>query len=449
MPRALLFATLLLTAALSTEADEIFLTNGRVLEGVVLERTADQVVIEMAAGKMTLPVSMIERVEAAPSRLTEFEKRLANLPEDDVEGLLALAFWAEANRLDTRAQSTFEQVLTIDPRQVVAREILGRLGDEEPLAPPNWQPPRHLLKANSADPFDTHWTLPELVPGQERELVGRLLGRVLSLALDCRWAEASWRLADLLEQHADSLDKDRLHPVLFALEVAAHTGSPEIRELFSAEEGSFLRRDCLVFLDYSGTRKPREWQGGLTHGEDALELRAEEPARLQIPFRRPGAVRHLGSNETVVDEALFEGRMAPLAEGGSARIGWHAVLRGEDPWAADTPRSQAHLTAHRTANAAWTLTGALWRNQVARFEHRTDLPGAYFSEPHTVRSVVERESARFGVDREVADKLNLPASDLLYLFLEAQGSAVRFDGLTLSGPIDGSWVARRLATRHK
>ena len=203
MPRALLFAALLLTA-LSAEADEIFLTNGRVLEGVVLERTADQVVIEMAAGKMTLPVSMIERVEAAPSRLTEFEERLANLPEDDVKGLLALAFWAEANRLDTRAQSTFEQVLTLDPKQVVAREILGRLGDEEPLASANWQPPRHLLRAAPAEAFDTAWTLEELAAGQERELVGRLLGRVLSLALDCRWAEASWHLADLLEQHADS-----------------------------------------------------------------------------------------------------------------------------------------------------------------------------------------------------------------------------------------------------
>lgn len=455
---SILYIIFSLLLALPLQADDIYLKNGRVLEGVVLERSDSQIVIEVAAGQMTLPAGMVERIETAPSRLTDFEAREATLAEDDVEGWVALAFWAADNRLDTRSRATFEKVLTLDPGHVVAQEILGQLSDEVPPAPAGWKPPWKLL-ASGREEFSTPWTLEALAPEHEDTDTGRALARVLSLAIDCRWAEAAWRLSDLLARDA-GLPRNRLNSVLFALEVAAHTSSQGIQELFTATEASFLRQDCVAYLKYEGTTPiPWEWQGTLEPSGNTVDLGVERGSgrliRFAMPFRRPGAVRHIGSNEQLENDVLFEGLLLSLPKAGHARLTWRAVLRGEDPWQEGTPQSLAHLTAATAAEGesreAWAETNALWRNQAASFTRRTALPGSYFTEPHHLRSTVSRDVVRFGVDLEMSESLNLPPSELLFLSLEAQGSPVSFDWLSLSGPVDGTWIARQVAkqSRHR
>lgn len=447
----------LLLLTLPLRADEIFLKNGRVLEGVVLEKDESQIVIEVAAGKMTLPAAMVESIETSPSRLTDFEQREAALDAQDAAGWVALAFWASDHRLDTRARATFEKVLTIDPGNVVAQEVLGQLSDAAPIAPVGWKPPWARLSGRQGD-FTTPWTLEALAPKEERSQTGRSLSRVLSLATDCRWAEAAWRLRDLLSRDEDpesgptTLSREKLNPVLFALEVAAHAASREIQSLFTTDEVSFLRQQCMAFLKYEGsTPVPWEWQGTLKSRGDTVDLSGDQTIRFAMPFRRPGVLRYLGSNEQLENDVLFESRLLGLPEDGLAKLTWRAVLRGEDPWLEGTPQSVAQLTVETRGKPetreTWALTTALWRNQAASFTRKTVLPGAYFTEPHHLRSTVSRDVVRFGVDLEMSESLNLPPSELLFLTLEAKGSPVAFDWISLSGPIDGTWIARQLAQR--
>ena len=440
------FFIFFILTAVSSSADEIFLKNGRVLEGVVIEQTDTQVVIELAAGKMSLPASMVERIEAAPSRLTDFESRAADLAEDDVKGWLELAFWAADHRLDTRARSTFEKVLSIDPAQVVAMEILGQISDEASLAPKGWKPSRkHVEKESPA--FSTPWTLDRLAPNFDRSAPGRALERILSLAVDCRWAEAAWRLRALLESDS-KLPEKNLRPVLFALEVAAHTSSGEVNALFSPDEASFHRKECLIFLSYENTSPvPWEWDGSLESVGDKVDLSGDTTLRFRVPFRRPGVVRHQGSNDTLEGDVLLEARLLGLPPKAHVSLGWWAVLLEEDPWDENTKHSMARIKARTGENTAWAEVEATWRHQAASFSKRTDLPGAYFTEGHSIRSTVDRDVVRFGLDQEVTESLNLPASERLYLRIDAQGDDVALDWISLSGPIDGAWLAQRLGQR--
>lgn len=108
-------------------ADVIILKAGGRIEGEVVEQRPDRVVIDVPAGRITLPRTLIEKTVVGSSGLAEFRARAARLAQGDVEGWLALADWARDHELVTQSRSAYEHVLAIQPLNAAAHQALGHM----------------------------------------------------------------------------------------------------------------------------------------------------------------------------------------------------------------------------------------------------------------------------------------------------------------------------------
>lgn len=108
-------------------ADEIFLKGGGKMTGEVVSEDAQSVVVEVGPGKVTVPTARVLRIERSRTALRGYRERAAHLASDDIQGWLALAFWAQERDLDTQAQEAFERVLRLDPANASANGALGRV----------------------------------------------------------------------------------------------------------------------------------------------------------------------------------------------------------------------------------------------------------------------------------------------------------------------------------
>ena len=112
------------TLALSTasaRADEVVLTNGRVLRGRILSSDERSVVIRSGRGQMAVPRSSIARVVSARSPRSVLAERREALDPEDGEGLRALAEWAAANGLGPEARELESQARDIALARRLAR----------------------------------------------------------------------------------------------------------------------------------------------------------------------------------------------------------------------------------------------------------------------------------------------------------------------------------------
>jgi hypothetical protein len=120
----------LFAAALATApalADEIYMKGGGRVSGRIVERTATRVAIETGPGRLTLPLSRVERIVEGRSSLEVFAERAADLGAGDVAGWAELAHWAEERDLLTQARLAWQRVLANDPGHPEANAGLGRV----------------------------------------------------------------------------------------------------------------------------------------------------------------------------------------------------------------------------------------------------------------------------------------------------------------------------------
>lgn len=104
-----------LPAGTTAVADEIHLKSGGRVSGRIVERTATRVAIETGPGRVTLPLSRVERIVEGRSSIEVFAERSAELDGGDAAGWAELARWAEEHDLLTPARSAWQRVLAIDP----------------------------------------------------------------------------------------------------------------------------------------------------------------------------------------------------------------------------------------------------------------------------------------------------------------------------------------------
>lgn len=181
-------------------ADEVFLKEGGVLSGRVVNRTEAAVEIEIAAGRMSIPAAIVERIEEGRSVLDEYDDRRKALRPRDRAGWLALARWASGQGLARQARQAYEHVLTIAPNDPEANRALGRVEVDG-----RWMTVEESYRARGYVPFEGTWVTPEeknriLRERAEREQLERVL-----VAADARVrdAEARAREAEMRAAEAE------------------------------------------------------------------------------------------------------------------------------------------------------------------------------------------------------------------------------------------------------
>ncbi len=112
-------------------ADVVHLNNGNAFEGVIANLTETQVRIQMPYGEMSLPRSLVARVDKSDSSLGGYLARrdaLKKRPDAGAAHWLALAEWAEANDFPYGAREAALVAADLDPRLEGLAPILRRLG---------------------------------------------------------------------------------------------------------------------------------------------------------------------------------------------------------------------------------------------------------------------------------------------------------------------------------
>jgi hypothetical protein len=151
-------ATAVLAAALAATpaaADDILLKGGGRLQGVVVERTTTSIVVETGPGRVTLPLSRVEKVVEGRSALEAYRERAAALDAGDTDGWAALARWAAERNLATLSREAWAQVLRAEPSHPEANAALGRVELDGA-----WVPEEDAWRARGYVPYEGRWITP-------------------------------------------------------------------------------------------------------------------------------------------------------------------------------------------------------------------------------------------------------------------------------------------------
>jgi len=118
---------ILLFLATSLSADIIHYKDGRKLEGVILQRTADAVKIDTNFGTITVEMAKIARIEKSLTPAQQLAQRRAQVADENAEAIFQLALWADEHSLRQEFKALLLEVIAADPTHKKANERLGRV----------------------------------------------------------------------------------------------------------------------------------------------------------------------------------------------------------------------------------------------------------------------------------------------------------------------------------
>ena len=182
-------------------ADEIHLKGGGRVSGRIVERTPTRVAIETGPGRVTLPMSRVERIVEGQSALDVFAERAADLRAGDVEGWAELARWAEERDLLTQARVAWQRVLATDPTHPEANAGLGRVALDGV-----WMSSDDSYRARGYVSYEGRWLTPAEHEAALRERAADEANRMQmrEAALRVQEADARAREAEALAREAEA-----------------------------------------------------------------------------------------------------------------------------------------------------------------------------------------------------------------------------------------------------
>jgi len=198
----LAFAVVLAGAAFAT-GDEVWLRGGGRVSGVIVDRTPQSVVIETGPGRVSLPMSRVEKIVDGRSSLATFQERAAALAPNDADGWAALARWASDHDLVTPSRSAWQRVLALDPQNPEANAALGRVSFEGA-----WMPAEDAYRARGYVQYEGRWVTPAEHEAALRERAADDAAELQARESDARVreAEARAREAEARARDAESSD---------------------------------------------------------------------------------------------------------------------------------------------------------------------------------------------------------------------------------------------------
>ena len=188
--------SLLAMASVAVAQTGLELIDGRVLEGIAVERVKDGYELQLESGaKVVIPAELVLQVrlafEPSPARIPDADLPEAPAPEPVVENL------PETPSLPETTRHSYEQLAVFGPqREIVARGIVDA----------SWRPSSDLRQELVENEFDpSSWTAPAVgsrwVP---KESLDR--GADWSRSPSARWARSSIRSAWWPGQGSPGLD---------------------------------------------------------------------------------------------------------------------------------------------------------------------------------------------------------------------------------------------------
>jgi len=157
-------AAVLLVCAPIAWADRVVLKSGGSLNGVIVERTTDRVILDVGPGRIGIPMGRVERIEAGVSDLAFYRERAARIAAGDAQAWMTLGLWARDRGLETQARQAFEAALQADPGLEEAHRALGHVRHGE-----LWLTPEENYRARGLVPFEGNWVTPAEREGALRE----------------------------------------------------------------------------------------------------------------------------------------------------------------------------------------------------------------------------------------------------------------------------------------
>lgn len=146
-------ALALLAIVYVARADEVELTDGRIIEGKVQD-LGDEVRLCRGANSITFPRSMIRKITYKPTREEDYEARKKEVKDKD--GHLRLARWCKEAGLKDGAREQYLKVLEFEPDNEEAHEYLGhRKFEGRWLSEEEWMQARGYVKHKG------RWMTPE------------------------------------------------------------------------------------------------------------------------------------------------------------------------------------------------------------------------------------------------------------------------------------------------
>lgn len=119
-----------LAGARPAVADDVYLANGQVFEGVIAHEDGDKVRVRLShGGEMGLPASWVVRVEKSETPYQVYLERRAELgPDATAREWLELAVWARSRGLDGPARKAGLRSASLDPELEGLAEVLRPAG---------------------------------------------------------------------------------------------------------------------------------------------------------------------------------------------------------------------------------------------------------------------------------------------------------------------------------
>ena len=188
-------------AAATASSDEILLRSGGRVSGVIVERTRSAIVVETGPGRVSLSMSLVERVVEGRSALEAYRERAEALEPGDVEGWATLARWAAERDLLTQSREAWQRVLAADPSHREANAALGRVEVDG-----TWMGEDEAYRARGYVSFEGRWVTPPEHEALVRERAAEEASEreTREAGLRVREAEARAREAEARAREAES-----------------------------------------------------------------------------------------------------------------------------------------------------------------------------------------------------------------------------------------------------